>query len=116
MLILSEISTQSAVHGSAVIHPNNELLCLALLVGTRHAFNLYKVQINNLEYLQSISLENKVLAFTTVNIDEQDIIIFVDETFHIGLIVVDPELKVSIKIMSKLSTKGQVQAFEYPHR
>lgn len=114
MLILSEISTQSAVHGSAVIHPNNELLCLALLVGTRHAFNLYKVQINNLEYLQSISLENKVLAFTTVNIDEQDIIIFVDETFHIGLIVVDPELKVSIKIMSKLSTKGQVQAFEYP--
>ncbi|RCK64758.1 hypothetical protein Cantr_00117 [Candida viswanathii] len=114
MLILSELSSQSSVHDSGVVRPNNELACLALLVGSRHAFDLYKIHTNELEFLETIAMANKVLSFATVTIAGQDIIIFLDDLFQIGLIIVDKDLSVTIEVITKLSTKGQVQAFEYP--
>ncbi|RCK57701.1 hypothetical protein Cantr_06376 [Candida viswanathii] len=114
MLILSELSSQGSVHDSGIIRPNNDLSCLVLLVGSRHAFDLYRIHTNELEFLETIAMTNKVLSFATATIDSQDTIIFLDDLFHIGLIIVDKDLSVTIEIITKLSTKGQVQAFEYP--
>lgn len=114
MFVLSKVSGQDALSQSVVIYPLNYTACVVALTASGQKLIIYKVEHNELVYLESIDFDEKVLAITKIKIDGQEAVVYLDDQSQIGILFIDNEFCTTIKILAKLSSTGQSKIIDSP--
>ncbi|CAI5758883.1 unnamed protein product [Candida verbasci] len=109
MFILSKLLEDATIYNSILIYHRS---CPIIFISKLNILEIYKVTNGDLVEVDAIELKGKIQSFCKINIKDQDLVLFVNDQFEIGLIYSNGESSIIVHILNKLSIVGQQQNYD----